>query len=782
MLLLRLLCLALCCLLFDVVQAETPFENDAVLDAGRQQLEQIGKRLEGEATDAQLAADLARLVSLQERARKIASDEAPALANAQASLTQIGAPPQDGKESADVAEQRKSLEKARAAADARIRLANLLALEAGKLTDEIASQRRSRFQARLFERTESLFSGVFWAELGRNLRREADQFDEVRAQFMQAGTAPAGVWLSLFAMVTATLFLRVWLGSKILAVITARVPLGRIRRSTQALLRALLAMLVPGVLAYALLIGFGWQQPRDAAVPIMLRSLLGATCFSSFMAGLGLALLSVGRPSWRLVPLPDSLAAGLRGYPVALAVITLCGWLATQAATVLQVGLATAVAINAVYALLLGIALASLVVRAERLRRAALVEPEFASQLAGWPVQRPPWVAFATSATWFVVTAGLLGIVIGYVALGSFLIRQLTWILVLLSLTWLLTTLIDDIFQAWQNARAERNADAEPQAHAGLRGQMLVLVSGALRLTVWLFAIVLVLAPFGEGPMELIRRMDQLRVGISVGEFQLRPVAVAQALLVFALTMIGVRALNRWLTDRFLPTTSLDAGMRTSATTLLGFIGTVIAFALGLSAIGLALDKVAWIASALSVGIGFGLQAVVSNFVSGLILLAERPVKVGDWVALGGVEGDIRRINVRATEIQMGDRSTVIVPNSEFITKVVRNVTHQNPQGLVQIKLPLPMDADTERMREILARAFAEHEDILKIPAPNVFLDGVDAGRIMFNATGFVASPRQAYGVRSALLFRVLKELHDANPPLYKLPVPVTMAVEPPKT
>ncbi|MFP3449237.1 mechanosensitive ion channel family protein, partial [Pseudomonas sp. SIMBA_067] len=86
-------------------------------------------------------------------------------------------------------------------------------------------------------------------------------------------------------------------------------------------------------------------------------------------------------------------------------------------------------------------------------------------------------------------------------------------------------------------------------------------------------------------------------------------------------------------------------------------------------------NKLAWIVSALSVGIGFGLQEIVKNFISGLILLTERPVKVGDLVSISGIEGDIRRINVRATEIQLGDKSTVIVPNSQFISQNVRNAT-----------------------------------------------------------------------------------------------------------
>lgn len=140
--------------------------------------------------------------------------------------------------------------------------------------------------------------------------------------------------------------------------------------------------------------------------------------------------------------------------------------------------------------------------------------------------------------------------------------------------------------------------------------------------------------------------------------------------------------------------------------------------AAALAALGISVERIAWVASALSVGIGFGLQAIVQNFISGLILLAERPVKVGDWVKLGDTEGDIRRINVRATEIQAGDHSTVIVPNSEFITKTVRNMTWGGSQGRVLLRLPAPLDTDAQRMRALILDAFKAHESILRAPGP----------------------------------------------------------------
>jgi potassium-dependent mechanosensitive channel len=187
----------------------------------------------------------------------------------------------------------------------------------------------------------------------------------------------------------------------------------------------------------------------------------------------------------------------------------------------------------------------------------------------------------------------------------------------------------------------------------------------------------------------------------------------------------------------------------------------VVVFALALSELGFSVERIAWVASALSVGIGFGLQAVVQNFVSGLILLVERPVKVGDWVAIGDIEGDIRRINVRATEIQMADRSTMIVPNSELITKTVRNVTLANAQGRVRVRLPMPLDTDADAVIAAMLAAFTGHASILENPALSVTLDGIDNGVLLFLGVAFIDNPRQASAIRSDVLLDILGRLRD---------------------
>jgi potassium efflux system protein len=191
--------------------------------------------------------------------------------------------------------------------------------------------------------------------------------------------------------------------------------------------------------------------------------------------------------------------------------------------------------------------------------------------------------------------------------------------------------------------------------------------------------------------------------------------------------------------------------------------GTAHAQALTLATLHVDLKSITWIVSALSVGIGFGLQAIVSNFISGLILLAERPVKAGDWISIdnGTVEGDVLRINVRATEILQWDRSTVIVPNSQLITQNVRNVTTSRALGRVNFSLPMPLDTEAARAREIILAALIAHPSTLADPAPYVRLDSVDARCMTFNAYAYTGNPRDIFEVKSDLQFSVLAQLRE---------------------
>jgi small-conductance mechanosensitive channel len=298
--------------------------------------------------------------------------------------------------------------------------------------------------------------------------------------------------------------------------------------------------------------------------------------------------------------------------------------------------------------------------------------------------------------------------------------------------------------------------------------QTRTVLAGVTRALAVLVAVGAVVSRLGASPEDLSSSLNGIFRGLSFGELTLAPRDLVKAVLVLVIGLMVVRALKRWLDQDLLPSTGLDVGMRSSVVTLLGYVGGVLVFVMALATLKVSLQNITWIASALSVGIGFGLQAIVSNFISGLILLAERPVKVGDWVSLNGVEGDIRRINVRATEIQLWDRSTMIVPNSQLITQNVRNVTLGNAMGRANFKVPMPLDTDAARARELILEALNAHPATLETPAPFVQLDSIDNNSMIFNAFAYTRSPRDAGSVKSDLLFAVLARLREQNLPLIR--------------
>jgi small-conductance mechanosensitive channel len=211
-----------------------------------------------------------------------------------------------------------------------------------------------------------------------------------------------------------------------------------------------------------------------------------------------------------------------------------------------------------------------------------------------------------------------------------------------------------------------------------------------------------------------------------------------------------------------MPHTAFEPSLQLSIVTILGYVGFIAALIVALSEIGIDPQKIALVAGALSVGIGFGLQSIVSNFVSGLILLAERPIRIGDQIVVKGEEGFVRRISVRATEIETFDKASVIIPNSELITGVVKNWTHANMLGRINIRVNVAYDSDPERAIEILKGCVADHPGVLKQPAPAVLLAEFGSTALTFDIFCIVQNLADRGGIKSDIQIAILKRVRAA--------------------
>jgi small-conductance mechanosensitive channel len=233
-----------------------------------------------------------------------------------------------------------------------------------------------------------------------------------------------------------------------------------------------------------------------------------------------------------------------------------------------------------------------------------------------------------------------------------------------------------------------------------------------------------VLLAWGMDPDQLFGLIDTALFGFSIGEMRISFAAIGYAILVFALFVVGTRIIQRFLERRMLPQTGLDIGAQNSIKTGFGYVGVIIAILAATSALGINLENLAIIAGALSVGIGFGLQNVVNNFVSGLILLVERPIKVGDWVIVGGYEGIVKRISVRATEIVTFQRASVLIPNSELISGAVQNWTLKDVSARVDAPVGVAYGSDVAKVTDLLLDCGRKHPEALSEPEPSVIFVG----------------------------------------------------------
>jgi len=221
----------------------------------------------------------------------------------------------------------------------------------------------------------------------------------------------------------------------------------------------------------------------------------------------------------------------------------------------------------------------------------------------------------------------------------------------------------------------------------------------------------------------LARMKEYLGIQLfTIGVTQITLWTVIYLIILMALLFYLSGKLRRWIVEQALTRTRMEVGARQATGSIIRYFIIAVGFVIILQTAGIDLTTLNVLAGAVGIGLGFGLQNIVNNFFCGLIILFERPIKVGDRVVVGNVEGDVVQISGRSTTVVTNDNIAIIVPNAKFVTENVVNWSHGDPKVRFRIPVSVAYGSDVKLVERLLLEAAAENPDVLEKPAPGVRL------------------------------------------------------------
>jgi small-conductance mechanosensitive channel len=375
---------------------------------------------------------------------------------------------------------------------------------------------------------------------------------------------------------------------------------------------------------------------------------------------------------------------------------------------------------------------------------------------------RPLWLKIPL---WLAAFAIIGCCLVGYVALGRFLAQQLVMTGVVGLIATLLYLAIRSFTRGNTTSRGHISVLLEERMgfDESRRKQLGWLTESVLTLGVLLATVPVLMLQWGCSGADIRDWLKQLFFGFQIGQIRISLVRILIGMAIFVAVLFVTRLVQRRLRTNVLIAPRMDPGIANSIDTAVGYAGTGLGAIAAISYAGFDITSLAIVAGALSVGIGFGLQSIVNNFVSGLILLIERPIKVGDTVVVGGEEGTVKRISVRSTEIETFDRASLIVPNSELITGRVLNWTHRNALGRVVMKFSSGPDTDPRRVLAVLTECANRHPSVMREPAPIAVFEGYTPTTTDFSLRVLLPDIAHSLKVQSDLrvaIYEALRRTH----------------------
>ena len=715
------------------------------------------------------------MAPLVAQAQSLVERLTPRVTAMKARLDQLGPKPEKG-ESPDISKERAALDASFSDNDGLFKRTKVLAVKAQQDATYIAKRQRTLFATSLFQRSASLLNPPLWfavaretpgniADIGRLFHGWLDAFNRDLT-----GGKLVAFWATVLGVI-ALYWPLTWAARRFVAH-EARIDApDRWRKVVAACWTSLTVAGLMIAVMYAVAYVFSFVAPADARFTPLYDALQWGVIHIALAAGLSRGLLAPGRSKWRLVNLDGITADKLVRVAVGVALIMSLSRLIEALNVVIYASYEFSVAVRGVGALLVAAGLALALVDLGDDPEAD--NPEAAPDAeAPTPTQRRDIYGLVRTLAWTLILVIAVAVLAGYVFFANFLVEQMSLVAIIAVVLTLAVCLADEAcaFGFQPSSKLGRNLVHTVGLRRETLEQLPVLLSGAARLVLFGLALLVAAAPWGMQSTDLSSNLEAIFFGFKVGDFTVSLEGIAVALISFLLILAATRALQTWLEDRYLPTTRLDAGLRNSIKTSLGYLGLVIALAVAASDLGLDFQKLAIVAGALSVGIGFGLQSIVNNFVSGLILLWERAVRVGDWVIVGADQGYVRKINVRSTEIETFDRAAVIVPNSNLVSGVVKNLMRADRVGRLQIELTVHASADPEKVRDTLLSITGDNEAVLSLPSPAVRFTNLTAGAMTFDLYCYVADVEASARTKSDLYFEICRRFRkngffDGPPP-----------------